>query len=365
MKTNYNLIYSNRKNLNFKLLLTGVIFLLMIIASCTKEDTEDTTDTVTYSLDDMVGTWQRHSLITGVSNQGFWIRGTSTYGNVSSTHLVLQDNSTWDTTYTENGNFSLSSEGVITSTSDNTAHSYLSSDKNLMIGTTVRFGLSTLVIEQKEKSGTTYNSSDLQGTWKTHTLIGGGSWTGWIHATSTVGSNGSYTADNIVKSDGNASATTGTFSISSNGIITMSQVPTYHGFMSADKGLMVSNMTDGGGGGALTIAQKVVPGTTYSIADMQGKWQLHDILIGSENWTEHGLVTIDANGSGIISNMVKDNGGTFNNPGTLTFSITSDGIATNGTDFHGYVSADKKLIIGTRGDDGGLAYSLMVLQKMP
>ena len=124
-------------------------------------------------------------------------------------------------------------------------------------------------------------------------------------------------------------------------------------------------MTDGGGGGGISIAQKVVAGTTYSKANLQGKWQLHDILVGSENWTEHGILTIDASGNGIISNMVKDNGGSYNNPGTIALAISLDGIVTYGTDFHGFLSADKKLVIGTKGDDSGHAYSLVALQKMP
>jgi hypothetical protein len=124
-------------------------------------------------------------------------------------------------------------------------------------------------------------------------------------------------------------------------------------------------MTDGGGGGGLAIAQKVVAGTTYVTADIEGKWQLHDMIVGSENWTEHGLVTIDANGNSTISDMIKDNGGTYTNPGTSVLSITSEGIVTSGVDFHGFISADKKLVIGTRSHDSGHAYSLVVMQKMP
>jgi hypothetical protein len=62
--------------------------------------------------------------------------------------------------------------------------------------------------------------------------------------------------------------------------------------------------------------------------------------------------------------MVKDNGGTYTNPGTIPITLTSAGIATFGTDYYGFVSADKKTIFGTKGDDSGNAFSLVVLQKM-
>jgi hypothetical protein len=252
----------------------------------------------------------------------------------------------------------------MTTSDDPFAHSYLSTDKDLIVGTTARNSLYTLVIDQKAISGTNYSSSDFQGTWQTHYLVGGGDWTGWVHSTSTIDNSGNYTIDNLVKSDGNSNVSTGTFSISSDGVITIGEVITYNGFMSPDKKLMVTNMTDGGGGGGLAITQKVVTGTNYSTTDLEGTWQLHDIIVGSENWTEHGIMTIDANGNAIISNMIRDDGVIFDNPGTIALLISTGGIITFGENFHGFMSADKKLIFGTKGDATD-AYSLMVLQKMP
>jgi hypothetical protein len=366
MSTKFNYFRNQSKYLIFTLFTAGVFFVFTAFISCEKDDNTNTNknDSIAYSLSDMLGTWQRHSLVTGSSNNGFWIRGTIINTEVSSTVALTLPNSNWDTLYTST-NASISSEGVLTTLDDPRAHSYLSSDKNLIVGTTVRNNLYTLVIDQRKITGTNYSSADLQGTWHTHYLVGGGGWTGWVHSTSTIDNSGNYTIDNIVKSDGNSDASTGTFSISSEGIITVNEVATYHGFMSADKKLMVTNMTDGGGGGGLAVAQKVVAGTNYAISDLEGKWQLHEILSGSENWTEHGIMTIDANGDVTFSNMIKDNGGDYNNPGTISLSISNDGIVTFGTDFHGFLSADKKLIFGTKGDDSGLAYCLVVLQKMP
>jgi hypothetical protein len=341
--------------------LLGLI--IMLTNSCEKDDNTETDDSITYSLSDLLGTWQRHSLVTGNSNNGFWIYGTIINNDVSSTVNLILPNSTWDTVYT-GINASISTEGVMTTSDDPFAHSYLSTDKDLIVGTTARNSLYTLVIDQKAISGTNYSSSDFQGTWQTHYLVGGGDWTGWVHSTSTIDNSGNYTIDNLVKSDGNSNVSTGTFSISSDGVITIGEVITYNGFMSPDKKLMVTNMTDGGGGGGLAITQKVVTGTNYSTTDLEGTWQLHDIIVGSENWTEHGIMTIDANGNAIISNMIRDDGVIFDNPGTIALLISTGGIITFGENFHGFMSADKKLIFGTKGDATD-AYSLMVLQKMP
>lgn len=338
------------------------------INSCEKDEDPsdlDTIDTVTYSQSDLLGTWQRHSLVTNNSNDGFWIYATIINDESSSTvHYILPNGNNMDTIYTDN-DVSITVDGVITTASDPAAHSYMSADKNLWVGTTKRDNLYTLVFDQKTVSGTTYSSADFQGTWQTHYLVAGGNWTGWVHAVSVMDNDGSSISNTLVKSDGETGVSSGgATSISSAGIITVEGMATYHGFMSADKKLMITTLTDGGGGGGISIAQKEVAGTTYSKTDLQGIWQMHDIIVGSENWTEHGIMTIDANGNAIISNMIRDDGVTFENPGSITMLISEGGIITFGIDFHGFMSADKQLIIGTKGDSSD-AYSLVALQKMP
>jgi len=366
MKTKFNLYCTFSKYFRFTLLGTGVLYILTTTNGCKKDDDTSTTpkDSVTYSLSDAGGTWQRHSLFTTISNSGFWIYGTIVNSNGSSSAHLILPNGTMDTTFISVG--ATMTDGVLTTASDPAAHTFISSDKSLMVGTTKRSDSYTLIFDQKTVSGTSYSTADLQGTWQTHCLVAGGNWIGWIHAVSVIDNSGNCTSSTLVKSDGNSGTSSGGTSIvSSSGVITMNGVATYNGFLSVDKTLMTSNMTTDGGGGMLSIVQKVVVGTTYSIADLKGTWQLHDILVGSENWTEHGIMTIDASGNGTISNMVKDDGGAFNNPGTKALSISQDGIVTFGTDFHGFLSADKKLVIGTKGDDSGHAYSLVALQKMP
>ncbi len=328
------------------------------------DDTTTPKDSVTYSMSDVEGTWQRHSLITTSSNSGFWIHGTIVNSNGSSASHLILPNGTMDTTLISVG--ATITDGALTTASDPAAHTFISSDKSLMVGTTKRSNYYTLIFDQKTVSGTSYSTADLQGTWQTHCLVSGGNWIGWIHAVSVIDNSGNCTSSTLVKSDGTGGTSSGGTSIvSSSGVITMNEVASYNGFLSFDKTLMTSNMTDGGGGGMLSIVQKMVVGTTYNIADLKGTWQLHSLSVGSENWTEHGIMTIDASGNGTISNMVKDDGGAYFNTGTKALSISHDGVVTFGTDFHGFLSADKKLVIGTKSDDSGHAYSLVVLQKMP
>jgi hypothetical protein len=355
-----------KRCLKFALQFIGLFLILTTIFSCTKnDDNNNTTNTsVIYSIADLQATWQRHSLVTVAPSNGYWIYGTSLINANTVTLNLTLPSGTWDTSYSAQ-DISIAQNGIISLSYDHVASTYMSSDKNFIVGTTKRMGEYTLIIDQKNVSNTNYSLADLQGNWQIHDLVGGGGWSGWVHGLATFDNNGNFTMNNVVKSDGSTNSSNGKFSIASTGNITINGDSTFNGFMSSDKQLMVTNMTDGGGGGSLGIFQKVTAGTTYSVADLQGTWQLHDLLVGSENWSEHGIMTIDAKGNGIISDMVKDNGGTYNNPGTITITLTSGGIATFGTDYYGFVSADKKTVFGTRGDDSGNAYILVVLQKMP
>ena len=230
-----------------------------------------------------------------------------------------------------------------------------------------------------------YTKADLQGTWRMSELIAANigntsttpvttqrkskssssSWAGWIHGILTLDVNGNGTTSSVVKSDG-TTETPSSFSmnISTGGNVTING--DFNGFMSSDKSTVYFTMSDGGGGYALAVMQKQTQVTTFNIADLQGTWQLHSLKTynpsnSNQNagWL-YGTVTLDGTGNGSIS-MTRNDGTDSQN---LTMSVTSDGIITmNGTDFYGYMSADKKTVTITMTDNGG-TYELMVMQKV-
>ena len=360
---------SNLAHIRSIFAIIGIFLFISFSQSCKKdsepdiEDPIDTTETITFSMDDFIGTWHRHSIITSSDGSGYWIYGTAQNTDAQSVVNLVLPNGTWDTTFVGE-TYTISNTGLVTISNDPASYSWLNSSKTLTVGTTKREDSYTLVFDQKVVAGTSYSIADFEGIWHNHYLAAGGSWSGWVHSISTIDNSGGYTVSNVVKSDGTTNVGTGVFAISSGGIITIDGMDTYHGFMSGDKTLTICNMTDGGGGGGIAISQKQVSGTTFSIADLEGEWFVNTIITGSENWTEHGLLTVNASGAGELSDMVRADGNTFNNPGTLNFSITSSGVVTFGEDFHGYLSSDKTLLIGTR-SDGSTSYSLTVFQKLP
>ena len=218
-----------------------------------------------------------------------------------------------------------------------------------------------------------YSTADLHGTWQMHELVAANktsyssdSWAGWLHSTLTLDANGNGTFPGMTKSsDITDYPSSVSLSLTSNGILSVGGDT--HGFMSTDKNTVYMTTTDGGGGYGLGVMQRVASGVTYTTSDLQGTWQIHQLVTAhpaSSNqyagWI-YGTIAIDSNGNGIAS-FIKPDGSKSQN---IAVSISSDGtVLMNGTDFHGFMSADKKSICITMTDGGGYGYYLMAMQKV-
>jgi hypothetical protein len=77
----------------------------------------------------------------------------------------------------------------------------------------------------------------------------------------------------------------------------------------------------------------------------------------------HGVSSIDSSGNATWSSITRSDGNSTL-PTAQTLSISSSGIvsSTYSSSFHGVMSQDKNMIIGTMNDGGG-GYALMVYQK--
>lgn len=232
----------------------------------------------------------------------------------------------------------------------------------------------------KSFTTTIYNNADLQGTWELSELISAKnsiftnnsgdstnnfSWAGWAHGLLTFDANGNGTVSSMIKSDGKSDFPPSvSMSVSPTGVVSVEG--DFHGFMSTDKKAVYFTMSDGGGGYVMGIMQKKESGITFNPADLQGTWQMHSLVTCNPQSADkkaewmYGTISMDANGSG-TANFVRDNGSDSQN---LSLSISSEGIVTmNGTDFYGFMSADKKSITITMTEGNGEGYNLINLQK--
>ena len=234
----------------------------------------------------------------------------------------------------------------------------------------------------KSMATITYSKADLQGAWQMHelvaskskeesTVIGGNatysySWAGWVHCLINIDANGTGTFSGMINSSGASDSPYSVpLKIDSEGNISIED--DFHGFLSTDKSIAFFTMTDGDGGFALAVMQKQVAGITYSVADLQGTWQLNSLTTANSSGFDkksgllNATLTLDENGTGTVSFM-EDN---VLKSQSLTLAVTPDGVVTmNGTDCHGFMSADKKFVSLTMTEDEGNGYNLMTMQKV-
>jgi len=124
--------------------------------------------------------------------------------------------------------------------------------------------------------------------------------------------------------------------------------------------------SSGGGGGGPSSGNSNPPNPSFTAADLQGTWNIHDITSGdSPQWLgwAHGALSINSSGNVTVSSITRSDGNSTL-PGTDTLSISSSGIVSSAgsPSFHGVMSQDKNTMVATMTDGGG-GYNLIIYQK--
>lgn len=227
-----------------------------------------------------------------------------------------------------------------------------------------------------------WSQDDLTGTWRMNMLKTGTS-TEWDRArisfnSSGVGTclsvDGSFTGGNVCPSPFDLKLTMNTLT----GVITQTgthapNAGTDHMTMTSNKNFIAGTGTNGTTPNfsyQLMIAQKEVTGTVYSNADVHSKsFVYHQLRVGVDNTWMRGEGNTDATGA-ITMTSETDPSGT-DTPGDVgaTMSVDGNGVVTMSpgmATFQGFLSADKKTIVGTHGHsgetEGDRGFHLMIIQ---
>ena len=209
-----------------------------------------------------------------------------------------------------------------------------------------------------------FSQADLTGTWRVNMLTAGNDY-GWLRATGTADATGMLTVSSFLDSSGNTAPGAGTlqWTINSSGVVSESGTngsSDAHMTMASNKNFIARTGSDGSS--QLRIAQKVVPGTVYSNADVFNKtFVYHSLRVGAQTEWRHGVGTTDNSGAINISSDTRPGGTT--SPGAQgTISVDSNGVVTLSSDpsFSGFLSDDKKTVVGTLTDNG--RYMLIIFQ---
>ncbi len=116
-----------------------------------------------------------------------------------------------------------------------------------------------------------------------------------------------------------------------------------------------------------TIAITVNQGDAFVTSDLSGNWNFHLVTSGDSSqmpgWS-YGSMLIDNSGNFSATFINRSNGDSSNLP-QGTFSIAQDGTVSmvkNNTSFHGVITVDNSMIIGTMTDGGG-GFDLIIFQR--
>jgi len=170
----------------------------------------------------------------------------------------------------------------------------------------------------------TFKTADLAGAWQVNALASGPEAPWWERGPLTIRANGSFSFNFQEYPNGKPDRGAGVMSMSSEGIVTMRRInPAYQGAMNSDKTIVAgtSSWDDPVQTSEMVIITK--KGSSYSLADLEGTWEVHALASGSAPHWERGAVTFDANG-GYSGTFDKSGGGSRAVSGT--FGITSGGI---------------------------------------
>jgi len=215
----------------------------------------------TFTTGDLEGIWNLHALATR-GNLGGWVYGTFPIdgtGTFTGSWITSRGH-----TESPSGTLSIDEHGIIKAVHfgglTSTFHGVMSKNKGMVVSTGTG-GDGSYQLHLFVKSGGTFTTSDLSGTWCWHGLTLGdySAWQGWFHTTTVVDSSGNFNfvPGSYLNSSGETDITqSGTMSITSDGIVTIPGKPDAQGKMSTDKDMIVMTMDDGGGGYDLTISVK-------------------------------------------------------------------------------------------------------------
>jgi len=253
----------------------------------------------TFATSDLQGTWVYHGLISGNEPDQVpgWYYGSITIdrnGNAIFSNVTDSEGNKNYIPYPDK--FSITEDGLITMPHAVVPYyGAMNQSKDMIVSVATmapgeEHGVRgyNLAVAVKQIPGS-YTINDLASTWYVHALVSGSSyddWTGWYYATSLIDrfGNGNWVAGSYLNCRGETDQTwTGTMSITNNGIITISNLPTYHGIINLGKDICVGTMNDGGGGYGLAIGVGR-PAIDEFDFDMDGDVDFVDFANFADHW---------------------------------------------------------------------------------
>jgi hypothetical protein len=149
-----------------------------------------------------------------------------------------------------------------------------------------------------------------------------------------------------------------TFQIDGNGLVSMAQDATVHGFMTADKKAIFVVTGEAGPSPVYTFRVAIVSGQSFVQGDLAGVYGWHMLTSGAtvaqSSWG-HGELTIDAAGNATFQSAVSPGGSTT--PAGFTLQISSSGAVSRADvpSYAGQMAYGKDFYVRTQSSPNSLS----------
>ena len=355
-----------------------------------------TATAVTFAQGDLTGTWRVSNLQNPLNSK--WQRASIT---VDATGLLTfsecLDSAGSTSCPASTIRWTIDANGVITETSDASgiviagkdayvppltdAHMTMTLNKNFIAGTSTSGSSGYQLRIAQKVTGAVYSNADLRGKSFVYHGMSVGTGNGWGHGTGEVTTAGIVNVIGTESSGGSAMTLPDGLAISVNsaGVVAISGVPSFQGFLSDDRKTIVGTFTTGTSYQLIIIQ---IIGQTYATNDRGGYWASHMLnatsatppeliphvafaLSGHDFWA-HWTTKVDSGGNVIFADWVATAESAPITTGWI-LSLGTSGIITR-TDintlwntFHGQLSYDKMFTVGTVTTGSG--YGLFVMTR--
>ncbi|MGA3113030.1 MAG: choice-of-anchor tandem repeat GloVer-containing protein [Syntrophobacteraceae bacterium] len=297
----------------------------------------------------LAGTWNANFIVSG-SDAPEWERGTVTVNpDETLSGVSITDNSgNPDQVFNNNAIAFWSSPGglFLTTGQPNDTLCQIDSGNTVIVCTETDLSNGSPGLMIFTKQAASCSLGDLTGAWEGNFLTSSGQYSGAAETDFlTIDSNGTWTDS--------TTGGTGTWSISSIGVITDPSDSTFSGVMGADKTVMVATSgANTGSGGYISPAVLSVyakQAASYLPEDLAGTWQGNSLSM----WTwERDTLTINQDGTFTMSSTANDGSANNNIAGTCTLSpygaitlVTNAG--SSQSVISGDMAADKTVMVTT------------------
>ena len=219
-----------------------------------------------YSLADLTGKWEANILVSGADTYN-WVRGPIDVDPTGAFTVSLVDST--GLIDTEDDTFAIAPEGLITIQSMPTAQCRMDTSKTIVVCTDTDSDDESAILLTFVKKADLYSMADLTGSWFVHALASGPGAPWWERGPIAIRPDGSF-AGRIEDYDGSTddmSGNAGTFTISPDGIVTITRGEEYRCAMNSDKTVFICTgtwLTGDPGTKEMKILTKLPP-CTYTI----------------------------------------------------------------------------------------------------